>query len=123
MSDAERLTGRWRLRDYALHFDGGDSVHPIGAAPFGSLIYTPTWMSAHLVAEGWDRSYMSYCGPWRLENGVVLHDVQSCDWPGVAGKVLKRGVEWAGADLVLVARGAPHGDRRGVGRLRWERVE
>ena len=41
MSDADRLIGRWRLVDYTLSFEEGDSVQPIGARPFGLLIYTP----------------------------------------------------------------------------------
>ena len=123
MSDADRLIGRWRLVDYTLSFEEGDSVQPIGARPFGLLIYTPSWMSAHLVAQGWDRSYMSYCGPWRIEGGVIHHDVRSCDWPGVIGKVLKRGIEWDGDTLTLTARGAPHEGRRGIGRLSWVREE
>ncbi len=120
MCDAERLLGRWSLTGYSLHFDDGSTAQPIGARPFGLLIYTPGWMSAHLVAEGWDRSYMSYCGEWAVEGALVRHRVHACDWPGLIGKTLTRGIDWDGDALVLTARGAPYGERRGEGRLRWE---
>lgn len=119
----DRLMGRWSLIDYILEFDDGAMARPIGARPFGSLIYRPDWMSAHLVAEGGDKSYMSYCGPWSLDGDVIRHEVRACDWPGVIGKRLKRSYEWQGETLVLIARNAPHEDRRGTGRLRWQRAD
>ena len=121
--NTDRLIGRWSLIDFVVTFPEGDTVHRIGARPFGSLIYTPEWMSAHLVAEGGDRSFFSYCGPWRFENGLLHHDVRSSDKPGWIGRTLVRGIEWEGEILALTARGVDHDGRRGNGRLRWERVE
>lgn len=123
MSDAERLVGRWSLMDCVLTFDDGSAVEPIGAHPFGLLIYTPTWMSAHLVPDGGDRSFFSYCGPWHIEDGLLRHDVRSSDRPGWIGRVLTRGIEWEADVLALTARGMQHGDRTGTGRLRWARQE
>lgn len=121
---SERLLGTWRLVDYTLHFGEGDQVQPLGANPFGRLIYLPGLMSAHLMAEA-DApvSYMSYCGPWRVDGDVAYHTVESCDWPGVVGQVLKRGIEWQDEALVLIANGAPHEGRRGQGRLTWHRTD
>ena len=59
MSDADRLVGRWSLLDFILTFEDGVTALPIGARPFGSLIYTPRWMSAHLVADGGGQSFFS----------------------------------------------------------------
>ena len=121
--DTSLLVGCWRLLDFTLTFDDGDSVLPIGENPFGLLIYTPTWMSAHLVAQGADRSYFSYCGPWRYQDGLLHHDVQSSDRPGWIGRTLVRGAAWQGAVLALTAKGARYEDRTGVGLLRWQREE
>ena len=123
MSDAERLLGRWALKDFVLTLEDGSTVQPIGANPFGSLIYTPSWMSAHLVPENGDQSFFSYCGPWHIKDGLLNHDVKSSDRPGWIGRVLTRGIEWEGNTLVLTARGVNHGEQKGTGRLRWERQE
>lgn len=123
MSDADRLIGRWGLLDFKVRFEDGTVADRIGARPFGSLIYTPAWMSAHLVAEGGEKSFFSYCGPWRLEGGLLRHEVRSSDLPGWIGRVLTRGIEWQGETLVLTARGVRWDDRTGEGRLRWERLE
>ena len=123
MSNAERLLGRWALVDFVLTLQDGSTVEPIGKKPFGSLIYTPTWMSAHLVPEGGEQSFFSYCGPWKIVDGLLHHDVRSSDRPGWIGRVLTRGIEWEGDILALTARGVNHGDQKGTGRLRWERQE
>ena len=123
MPETEKLHGRWALLDFVLALDDGTRVEPIGAKPFGSLIYTPTWMSAHLVAEGADQAFFSYCGPWQVVDGLLRHDVRSSDRPGWIGKVLTRGIEWEGEILALVARGVRHGEQKGTGRLRWQRQE
>ena len=121
MSDPERLIGHWRLLDFSVHFAEGESVRPLGARPFGLLIYLPGWMSAHLVAEGAAQSYFSYCGRWHVEDGLAKHEVLASDIPGWIGRVLTRGIEWDGEILVLTARHVPPGGRKGEGRLRWER--
>ncbi len=123
MRDEERLVGRWSLQDFVLTLEDGSTVEPLGARPFGLLIYTPTWMSAHLVPEDGEQSFFSYCGPWRIVDGLLHHDVRSSDRPGWIGKVLTRGLEWEDALLALTARGVQHGDQKGIGRLRWERQE
>ena len=123
MSEGEHLIGRWALVDFILTLTDGTQVEPIGAKPFGSLIYTPTWMSAHLVAEGAEQSYFSYCGPWRIEGRMLYHDVRSSDRPGWIGRVLTRELDWEGETLALTARGVERDGLKGVGRLRWERQE
>ena len=123
MSDLNRLIGRWGLLEFKVRFPDGTVIDRIGAHPFGSLIYTPTWMSAHLVAEGAEQSFFSYCGPWRHEDGLLRHEVRSSDLPGWIGRTLTRGLEWDGEILVLTARGVRVGERTGEGRLRWERLE
>ena len=123
MPDTERLLGRWALQDFVLTLADGKTVEPIGASPFGSLIYTPTWMSAHLVAEGAEQAFFSHCGPWKIVEGLLHHDVRSSDRPGWIGRVLTRGIEWEGDILALTARGVQHGDQKGTGRLRWLRQE
>lgn len=123
MSDGERLLGRWALLDFVLNLQDGTSVEPIGAKPFGSLIYTPTWMSAHLVAEDGNKAFFSYCGPWKIVDGLLNHDVRSSDREGWIGRVLVRGIQWEGETLVLTARGVQHGEQKGDGRLRWTRQE
>lgn len=123
MTDETRLLGRWALQDFVLTLEDGAQVQPMGAKPFGSLIYTPSWMSAHLVAEGADKAFFSYCGPWQIVDGLLHHDVRSSDRAGWIGRVLLRGIEWEGEVLALTARGVQHDGQKGVGRLRWLRQE
>ena len=123
MSDHERLLGRWALMDFVLTLQDGSKMEPIGKRPFGSLIYTPGWMSAHLVREGGEQSFFSYCGPWKIVDGLLHHDVKSSDRAGWIGKVLTRGIEWEGNVLALTARGVNHEGQKGTGRLRWARQE
>lgn len=123
MSDGEHIVGRWALQSFKIHFADGSVEDRIGARPFGMLIYTPTWMSAHLVPDGGEKSFFSYCGPWRIEGGLLKHEVRSSDLPGWIGRTLTREIAWDGDVLVLTARGVQVGERTGEGRLRWLRQE
>ena len=133
MSDAARLVGTWRLVDYRIDMADGSRIAPLGSAPKGQLIYTAEGrMAAHLMHGGTpDPAALAfpepltgggYCGSWRVEGGLVYHDVEIATVAGRSGTALVREWSFDGEDLVLIARNGPRVPEPSKGTLRWRRV-
>ena len=73
----ERLVGCWRLAGYAMTAaGGGETDHPIGDHPLGTILYTPDgYMSAQLARPGPyagddqepDAYDIAYSGPYDVD--------------------------------------------------------
>jgi hypothetical protein len=135
----DRLVGRWRLQSWTAHSAGGGIVHPFGERVQGSLMYTPGgWMSVQIAAADRGGSpcdeqldfpgaaeyprYLAYCGTYRVEDGIVLHDVAMSLSPAWVGTRQVRRCELAGDVLVLRTVAAADGPGPG-NELRWLREE
>jgi hypothetical protein len=134
----ERLAGRWRPQSWTAHQSGGPIVHPIGERVRGSLVYTPgRWMSVQIAAARRGSpsdqqldfpgavpypGYLAYCGAYRVENDVVVHDVAMSLLPDWVGTRQVRRCELVGDLLVLRTVAAADGPAPGNG-LRWIREE
>ena len=118
----DRLIGRWHLLSWSARAGDGAVTHPLGDRAEGSLIYTAGgWVSVQLADA--DRAslpttdplrggseaeraaaystYSAYCGTYRLEGDVVVHQVLLSLFPNWVGKELRRKVQVSGDDLVL----------------------
>ena len=131
--DRDRLVGVWELVDYRIELADGSRIQPLGSAPKGQLIYTAEGrMGAHLMHGGAPDPDApafpdpltggGYCGSWRLEGGMVYHEVEIASVAGRPGTVLVREWSFDGTDLILVARNGPRVPVPNKGTLRWRRV-
>lgn len=92
----DQLAGRWKLQSWTAHRAGAAVSHPLGELAAGGLVCTSGGgMSVHITAGKTSAlapedigpgshvhgatsypSYLAYCGHYRVEDGVVIHDVQ-----------------------------------------------
>ena len=115
------IVGAWRLVSFAFTDEAGDVAHLLGDRPAGGVLFTADGhMSLNFMAGGRAafaaddilggtleelaaaaRSYVAFGGPYTLEDGAVLIDVQHSLHPNWAGHVHKRLFEVAGDRLTL----------------------
>lgn len=129
MADLSDLAGAWRLLEFTVVTPDGQTVHPLGDRPAGRLFYGQTgWMSAHLMhgdsqdvgrdSQAPRVSALSYCGSVRIEEDLVIHDVQISSRAGDVGTTLVRRMQRDGDRLILIAE-AVRTPVAGTGRLVW----
>jgi hypothetical protein len=140
----QQLIGAWQLRSWTIADQRG--LHrPFGDTPTGLLIYSADGHMTACIART-DRaalpgskprdaddaqlaaamlSFFCYAGRWRLEDEVVIHDVQLALNPAMVGTSQRRTLTLAGrssTDAVLTLS-ADEQTARGVrlNQLVWER--
>jgi hypothetical protein len=139
---AADLVGAWDLVAWEISYADGRVTHPFGTDAVGGVHdQADGRMSAAIAARGRTaldhadvrqapvdqqaaafRSYFSYAGRYRVENGVAIHDVDLALNPAFVGSQQRRDIDLNGSDLELSASEA---GRSGVRRhiLRWRRVD
>ncbi|MCU0975501.1 MAG: lipocalin-like domain-containing protein [Steroidobacteraceae bacterium] len=135
------LVGAWRLRRWETVYEDGRRTEPFGPGVQGLIQYTADgWMSATIMAPGRAKlsranprnapareraaafdSYFSYAGRWRVNRGVVRHDVTIALNPALVGTPQLRDAVLSGRTLTLSAAEDVPGGRR-VHRLVWRRA-
>jgi hypothetical protein len=115
------LVGTWRLVSFAFRSADGRFSYPFGEDALGYLIYTADgYMAASLMAAdrpafgsadtrggtteekaaAWD-TYVSYCGPYTLEDGRVVHHAELSLIPGLSGSDQMRSYALDGDTLTI----------------------
>ncbi|MFF4894861.1 lipocalin-like domain-containing protein [Streptomyces sp. NPDC001068] len=118
----DRLLGAWRLESYTATSTGGEVVRPLGARPYGLIVYTAGgYMSAQLgrgdrpplrsarLEEAADEElaraaagYLSYGGPFEVVGpATVEHHVTVSLFPNWIGRSQVRQVRFDGPLLTL----------------------
>ena len=117
------LVGAWRLARWETVYEDGRRSEPFGAGAQGLIQYAADgWMSATIMAAARaplsrpnprlapadERAaafdgYFSYCGRWRLKDGIVRHDVSIALNPAMTGTAQLREATLAGNTLTLSA--------------------
>lgn len=108
------LVGRWRLLSYTT----GD-VYPIGRDARGVLDYSVDGkVSVHIMGEG----YFAYYGDYTVDEagGSVMHRLELCSDPKLAGAANLRHVSLDGRRLTLTGTMQFNGQTREI-RVEWER--
>jgi len=134
------LVGTWRLISYAELDDAG-ATHPWGESVVGRITYEPSGRMAvqmakanrprlsnsDLTALRQDEyreaflSYFSYFGRYTVQDGAVVHHVESASIADWVGTDQVRYCEMEGRRLTL--RTAPLNGREAVLVAVWERME
>ncbi|MGD2131115.1 MAG: lipocalin-like domain-containing protein [Lysobacterales bacterium] len=137
------LVGAWTLCAWRIYHPGrGEPSLPFGSDPQGLLIYTADgWMSAtvcragrpafpdgsspraledEVVADAF-RSAFHYAGPYRIEDGCIIHSVRYSLNPSMVGTEQRRVPQFVGNRLTLLGEETlPAGLRRHE--LEWRRA-
>ena len=114
----ERLVGWcWRLVRFTVTADGGETDHPLGNNPLGTILYTPDgYMSAQLASPGPyaddqepDADYIAYSGPFDVDNQTctVSHQVQVSVIPSSLGTTQVRQVEFPEPGMLVLSTSEP----------------
>lgn len=144
MIDAHDLIGAWRLISWEIDFEGLDQpARPFGEHPVGWLLYSADGaMSAQLMSHGRPglggrsirklspeerldvlETFFAYAGRYRIEDDVIIHEVDVALNPDFIGQDQHRKAELDGDRLIL--RGSET-DARGRQRrhcLIWQRLQ
>jgi hypothetical protein len=138
---AEQLVGRWTLQSWTAGRADGAVTHPFGRKAQGTLIYTAGgWMTVQLAGQGSGLSsdevwtnfdvhadtaarQLAYCGRYRTDGDVVIHDVTMSTFGQWVGTSQIRRCQLSGDILIL--RTEQDGSDRDVveNELRWMRAE
>jgi hypothetical protein len=143
--EADSFVGVWRLVSFAFHREDGTIIHPFGEKARGLIIYTESGRySAQLMrvdrlkfesgdqmkgsVEEIEASYngsISYFGTYEvdLENGFIVHYVESSIFPNMEGTNQVRLFEFSGNRLQLRTPPIRLDGEKAVGVLIWEKVE
>ncbi len=138
------LVGAWRLVTFEFRKADGSVIHPYGEKARGSLIYTESGRySAQLMRSDRPRfaigdqmqgtrgeieanykGSISYFGTYQVdvENGFIIHHVESSIFPNMEGTDQKRFFELSEDRLQLTTPPINLGGEKAVGVLLWERV-
>lgn len=141
----DKLCGAWQLVFWRIEY-GGDRrpSEPFGPDPDGLLLYERSgWMSATMsarrrtplsaasaaVASMASKAaaldeYLAYCGRWRLEGNVIVHDVLCSLNPVLMHTEQRREAVFDGEFLDLAAVETEPDARSGKSRrhrIRWRR--
>ena len=68
------------------------------------------------------RSYHTYCGRYRLEDGTVVHSVEMCLCPNLIGSTQVRYYRFDGDDLILSTPPVTRAGVSGTAELIWRKV-
>lgn len=117
-----RLIGCWRLAGFTVTAAGGQTDHPLGDKPLGTILYTPDgYMSAQLARPGPyeddqepDAYYIAYSGPCDVDEqaGTVTHQVEVPVIPDWRGTSQIRQVQFREPGLLVLStmEDSPHSD-------------
>ncbi len=144
MITKDDLVGTWQLESWSIGYSDRDDVSsPYGEDPRGLLLYTDDgWMSASICRRERERlpedvsfrklpdaskaeafsSYFHYAGPYRVEDGDVIHYVTQSLNPNFPGTEQLRHAELDGDTLVLTGKDSAGAVTR-FHTLVWHRVE
>lgn len=122
MTAGSELVGTWRLKSYQELDSAGSVVdEPFGRTPVGKLVYTGDWHMSVLLMRA-DRAalevpfpryatteqksstvdgYLGYCGTYRVEDDLVIHQVEISSFPDWVGLEQRREMELDHGQLVL----------------------
>ncbi|MFB7834037.1 MULTISPECIES: lipocalin-like domain-containing protein [unclassified Streptomyces] len=119
------VVGAWTLVSYRDVDDtGGTTDGPLGPAPSGLLLYSPTGhMSVSMGrkdAPPSGDSFMGYAGRWRLADGAMVHEIDVSSHAHMRGTTQLRDVSLAG-DLLTLGGTAQVGGRPQRRVLTWRR--
>jgi hypothetical protein len=143
--EADPFVGAWRLVSFEFRREDGSVIRPFGEKARGSLMYTESGRySAQLMrvdrprfesgdqmkgsVEEIEASYkgsISYFGTYEvdLENGFIVHYVESSIFPNMEGTNQVRLFEFSGNRLLLRTPPMKLDGEKAVGVLIWEKVE
>jgi hypothetical protein len=109
----ERLVGCWRLVGYVTTGEGGETDHPLGNNPLGTILYTPDgYMSVQLARPGPfeddqepDGYYVAYSGAYEVDEQTrtVFHQVQVSVIPSWQGTTLIRRVQFREPGILVLS--------------------
>jgi hypothetical protein len=136
------LVGAWELVSMENHGRDGQVSFPWGRGVSGRLIYTADgWMSAFVAKldrpsfSAGDlfggsteelvnaaRSWISYCGRYTYQDGVVTHHVELSFFPNWVGDDQRRYVEMSDQTLTLTTPPIMQNGENRVAKLVWRRL-
>lgn len=119
----EYLIGAWRLQDWRIEYDTGETTYPFGADASGQIMYTANGgMSATISAAGRKplsainvreaeqfeqaaafSSYFHYAGRWLIDGDSVVHAVDLSLNPAMVGQQLVRQVQVVDAQQMVLS--------------------
>ena len=139
------LIGAWKLVTFEFRKADGAVIYPYGEKARGSLIYTESGRySAQLMRNDRPRfaiadqmmgtpneieanykGSISYFGTYEvhMENGFIIHRVESSIFPNMEGTDQKRFFELSEGQLKLTTPPINLDGEKAVGVLLWERAE
>ena len=113
----DRLVGGWRLTGFEVT-PGGQTEHPLGDDPPGTILYTPDgYMSAQLARPGPyeddqepDAYYIAYSGPYDVDEQATYPATRYALATGqpYAPNLANMGMTWAVPGKSFVGRLAGH---------------
>ncbi|NNC99982.1 MAG: lipocalin-like domain-containing protein [Gammaproteobacteria bacterium] len=144
----KNFIGSWQLNSWIISYPASERLtHPFGSSPTGLIVYSETgWMSAAIcrsdralfnpsqnlrsmpatvLAQAY-KSYFHYAGPYRVEDGQLIHSVRMSLNPDFVGTEQVRDFTFDGDLLIL--RGterfddSPDTELR-THRLQWQRIK
>jgi hypothetical protein len=124
--NAERLVGTWMLVSASAADSNGRPLRPpYGPEPMGRVVFTATGRMMAVLGDGRNdipagenRSFVAYCGNFRIENGALTTVVDAASVPALVGNHEVRALRWDGENLVLIPPPRRNGERR---ELVWQR--
>jgi hypothetical protein len=138
------IIGAWSLVTFEFRKEDGKVVYPYGREALGSLIYTESGRySAQLMRKDRPRfaigdqlqgtpdeinanykGSISYFGAYEIdvENGVIIHHVESSIFPNMEGTDQKRFFELSEDRLQLTTPPIKLDGEKAVGVLLWQRI-
>ena len=141
--DRKQLVGTWRLLTWENRDETGQVSHPLGADAKGYLSYTDDGhVFVHIMAGHRKEfatkglfdvtpddcvkaytSHISYCGPYEINDQMIVHKVDVCSYPNWIGSEQRRHARFKDGRLVLSAKGIPADTGTVDAYLEWEPFE
>ncbi len=123
--EAKDLIGTWRLTGMRLTATDGSISEPWGADADGFIIYSPDgYMTAAVTHRGADggRAFLSYAGPYRVEDGTAIHHIVVASDPALHGTDQRRQATLSGDRLTLAASPSMAGGPGSSAAILWRRA-
>jgi hypothetical protein len=137
--NAAQLIGTWRLARWVIEYPDGRQTAPFGVDAEGLLIYaadggmsatmqrkqrtpldSPVPARASLATRAAIvEEYLSYCGTWTVEAGVIVHRVLHAANPVLMHTEQRRAAQLIDGCLTLIAHEREPAPR--VHRIEWQR--
>ncbi len=125
--DRDQLIGAWRLHDNVIVGADGSESQRYGEGSDGLLLYTENGFMSVVTVRIDDRTgatnYLSYCGPFDLHDGRVVHHIEMSNDAGLVGRDNVRYPVLDGDTLTLTARPSMFGGEGTEARIVWRRAD